>query len=170
MSSLKQSGVLLVLNAVVVAAVAIWANTLWPAPGLGAGAGDTHAAPIQALPNVRPVANDAIAARPLFAPSRRAAPAAPLPAAKRVAPASPSAPSLLGVVGEDTRLGALFVDEAGRRSHLVWPGEAFAGWTLVSVGSRVVRIRSGASIVDLPLRQAGSSQGGAVSGSGENGR
>lgn len=49
-------------------------------------------------------------------------------------------------------MGALFQDSAGLRSHLMLPGQSFAGWKLLAVRARSVRLQSAGSIVDVPLR------------------
>lgn len=91
---------------------------------------------------------DALSARPLFNPLRRPPAAVPGAAGAELAPP----PILVGVVGELGRQGVLLQNAEGGRSGLVRPQQSFAGWTVVSVRPRQVRLQSGDRVVVLTMR------------------
>lgn len=157
MKAIGHHGPLVVLNAAVLAGVAAWAFSLWPGAGLSVGAEGASPTAIAPLPNHKPTTHQSLVQRPLLSPTRRPVAAKVQPAAQEAAVVATPAPTLLGIAGVESRLGALLMDSSGRRSHLVRPGDTFGGWTVVAVGSRVVRIRNGAAVTDLHLRRSAKS-------------
>ncbi|MFO0157760.1 MAG: hypothetical protein ACK51V_01825 [bacterium] len=89
-----------------------------------------------------------LTARPLFNPRRRPPAVVASSAGAELVPP----PVLVGVVGELGRPGVLLQNAAGGRSGLLRPQQSFAGWTVVSVRPRQVRLQSGDRVVVLTLR------------------
>lgn len=159
MSFAKQHGPLVVLNAAVLAGVAAWVAWLWPGSNVLAGGDASLPTAIEPLPSLKPTTYESLLARPLFAPGRRPVQIKVRPTVQEAMPVAVPAPRLLGIAGDESGLGALLIDSSGRRSHLIRPGAQFAGWTVVAVGSRVVKIKNGATVTELPLRQAANVSG-----------
>jgi general secretion pathway protein N len=110
----------------------------------------TAAPPEAALASLPPLSSyAAIVERPLFAPTRRPAPGAP------VATAGPSTEGryrLIGIVGTAAKRHA-FIADGTRRADLS-EGDAFDGWTVKEIGADRVVLASPAGETVLKLSRA----------------
>lgn len=100
----------------------------------------------------------AIAAHPIFSPSRQAWVAPPQPSAalstpSNSAPQPPRGYTLLGIVVSGDQNEALLKNAAGR-SIIVRKGQMLDGWTVLSVNAAGVHLGAGGSDIDLVIPKA----------------
>ena len=147
--------VLLALNLAVLAGSITWAVVrLNPSPDASL---PTPASSVPKGALVLPDARiDRIEALPLFHRSRQPPTSAEAALAASPAPALPAAatepPILLGLAGSPVNPGALLEDPASSKRRLVYAGQRFETWTVISIRSRQVRLRDGDNTVELVLR------------------
>ena len=135
--------------AVALVVLALWPWLQSPAPAESRAASDT-AAPVPGLPALPPLIRfSGIAERPLFSPSRRAAPG------EKASPAGPGIEQryhLLGLVSTGDARRALLAE--GKRRLVISEGGALEGWTVKRIEHDRVLLSSPAGEAVLLLQRA----------------